>query len=65
MSALTNREIQTLAAAAEGYDVKTTAEQFGVSPETVKSFRERMRKKLRARNTAHAVALGLREGFIR
>ena len=50
--------------AAHGLKTETIAEALGVSAETAKSNLKRARDRLSARNTAHAVALAIRDGVI-
>jgi DNA-binding CsgD family transcriptional regulator len=58
------REIQVLAAAAEGLCAQETARRLFLSQWTVKDYRKRAIERLGARNTTHAVALALRQGLL-
>jgi DNA-binding CsgD family transcriptional regulator len=58
------KERAALALAAHGLNTETIAEALGVSPDTAKSNLKRARDRLSARNTAHAVALAIRDGLI-
>lgn len=55
---LSRNEARVLAFSAAGFSRDETARLLRVGPETVKSQRESVLRKLRARNTAHAVARG-------
>jgi len=61
---LTPRELDVIGLLARGLTSEETAQLLGVSPYTVKKHAYWIRLKLGARNTAHAVAIGLREGLI-
>lgn len=61
---LTETERQTLALEAEGLTRDQIAAELERSPETVKDHQNRIRAKLGARNTTHAVALALRQRII-
>lgn len=56
---LTPGQYRVLRLIAEGYSYAETAEQLGVSFETVKRQLTIVRRKLKARNTCHAVALAV------
>lgn len=59
---LSATERYTLALIARGETVEGVAEREGKSRETVKTQQKNIRRKLGARNSAHAVALALRAG---
>ena len=50
--------------AADGLEASEIAARFGTTPGTVKTQRERLRRKLKARNMAHAIALAYAAGLI-
>ena len=56
--ALTGRELNLLRYFAAGYQAPEAAGRFGVALETIKKRRRSLLRKLQARNTPHAVALG-------
>lgn len=55
---LTGRERQVLDAFADGLTTPQVAERLGIGPGTVRTHMERLRRKLRARTIAEAVARG-------
>lgn len=61
---LTERELEVLEGAALGDTVVDTGRRVLLSPETVKTYRQRIIRKLGARNMMHAVALGVARGHI-
>ena len=61
---LTPREIQVLMAFSFGMDYEHTAELLSISTHTVHSHYQRAKRKLRAKNRAHAVALAIRQGLL-
>ena len=61
---MTRRQEQVLALVAEGFTDQEIAAELGVKMETVKSHMKNLRAALGARNRAHAVAIGMREGLI-
>lgn len=61
---LSRSEARVLAFSAAGYSRDETARLLRVGAETVKSQRESVLRKLRARNTAHAVALAFARGHL-
>ena len=63
-SVLSEREVDVLALTALGYKRKEIAERLHISHWTVESHRKRIREKLGARSTAHAVALALVGGHL-
>jgi DNA-binding CsgD family transcriptional regulator len=54
------REKEVLGHLAEGHDYRAIAAMLGLGPSTVRQHIEKLRYKLEAKNTAHAVALGFR-----
>ena len=63
-SVLTEREREVLALIAMGQSSALIAAQLSVSPSTVETHVRHCLEKLGARNRAHAIALGLRDGEI-
>jgi DNA-binding CsgD family transcriptional regulator len=61
---LTNKELGCLALIAQGLTARTAADEIGITAETVTDHLERIRLKLGARNTTHAVVLAIRDGLI-
>jgi len=61
---LTARELDVIGLLARGLTSEETARLLGVSPHTVQAHSKSFRLTLGAKNTAHAVAIGLREGLI-
>lgn len=61
---ITPAEKAVLYWAARGLSTRKTAEELGVSMETIKTQRKAAIYKLEARNTTHAVAIAVREGLI-
>lgn len=61
---LSSGEARVLAFAAAGYTKDETARFLRVGTETVKSQRTSLQRKLRARNTAHAVAIAASRGLL-
>jgi DNA-binding NarL/FixJ family response regulator len=64
-SPLTERERQVLLAMSRGLGRKQIARFLSVSPHTVKEHADRVFSKLHVHTSAAAVALALREGWIR
>lgn len=62
--ALSPRELSVLQLAADGENIKSAAEQLGLSPRYIKNVRKHLIAKLGADNITHAVAQGLRRGLI-
>lgn len=62
---LTERELEVLELAAAGNTKVEIADKLHKSPETVKNVEERIRRKLGARNTTHAVSIAIRDGVLR
>jgi DNA-binding NarL/FixJ family response regulator len=63
-STLSFRETEILQAIADTGNMRLAAERLYVTRETIKFTAGRIRLKLEARNTTHAVAIGIREGLI-
>ncbi len=61
---LTRRQRQILQLLADGESTTVAASVLGLSEETVKTHTKNIFTRLGARNRAHAVALGLRQGLI-
>jgi DNA-binding CsgD family transcriptional regulator len=61
---LTACQSDVLGLLARGLTAEETARLLGVKRATVKDHAKAVRRQLGARNTAHAVAIGLREGLI-
>jgi DNA-binding CsgD family transcriptional regulator len=61
---LKERELQVLALAALGYSCDLTARRLYLSLETVKTYRQRIIRKLGARNITHAVAVAVASGLV-
>lgn len=62
---LTERELQVLRGMAEGKSNAEIGRDLFVSEDTVKTHARRLFRKLRARDRAHAVAVGFRAGALR
>jgi DNA-binding CsgD family transcriptional regulator len=61
---LTPREVEVLAALADGLTNKTAARRLGISPHTVKFHTEQLFRKLGARCRTEAVAKGLKQQIV-
>jgi DNA-binding CsgD family transcriptional regulator len=61
---LTDRELDVLRAASVGLERRAVADLYGISPETVKMHSTAARRRLRAKNTTHAVAIAIRAGLL-
>lgn len=61
---LTAREKETLRLAANGMTNQAIARELGVAEETVKTRMQVLRRKLRAADRAHAVAIGFALGLL-
>jgi DNA-binding CsgD family transcriptional regulator len=61
---LADSELSVLRLAAEGHTTQETASRLGIGFETVKAELAKARRRLGARNTAHAVAIAARRGLI-
>lgn len=62
---LSPRQAQLLRLYSVGCSDTEIAHRLGIGVWTVKEYGAGLRQKLQARNRAHAVAIGLREGLIR
>ena len=61
---LTKRQRQILQLIADGYSTSQVARRLGLSAETVKTHNKQLLSRLRARDRAHAVAIGIRNSLI-
>jgi len=61
---LTNRQREILALFADGNSTSQVARKLGLSAETVKTHTKQLMARLRARDRAHAVAIGIRNSLI-
>ena len=61
---LTRRELDVLQALADTGSTPGVARVLGIKVETVRKHVKNIHPKLGARNSAHAVALGIRQGMI-
>lgn len=61
---LTERELNVLQRCAQGDSYQQVARRLYLSHSTVSIHLQHARRKLGAQNTAHAVAIALREGLI-
>jgi len=61
---LTPREAQCLALMSHGMTTEMVAQTLGIAFYTVMTYLKKARFALRAKNTAHAIAIALREGII-
>lgn len=61
---LSPRQSDVLGLLARGLTAEESGALLGMAPSTVREHSKAVRRKLGARNTAHAVAIGLREGLI-
>ena len=61
---LTSREAETLALAANGENGKEISYHLRISTETVKIHLFKARQKLKAKNTAHAIAIAINEEIL-
>lgn len=60
---LTRQQSRVLWHASQGCEAQETADLMGLALDTVKTHRRAVLKRLCAKNTAHAVYIGMREGF--
>ena len=60
----TRRELEVLAEVAEGFSNREIGRRLQLAEDTIKSHVRSLAFKLRARNRAHAVAIGLRGGLL-
>ncbi len=61
---LSQRQAEVLRAAADGLGVKATANSLGIGAESVKSYRETVRKKLGARSITQAAVMAAKAGVL-
>ncbi len=61
---LAPRELDVLQLASNGTRTEMIAEMLGITYNTVRDYKKRISEKLNTRNTAHAVAEGIRRGLI-
>jgi DNA-binding CsgD family transcriptional regulator len=61
---LSPREVDVMRLAAQGYSAKRTALKLGISPHSVRVHLTLARRRLKARNTAEAVAIALTRGLL-
>lgn len=62
---LSRAEMRTLLYVIAGLTTQEIAEKLGRSPETVKSHRESILRKLGAENISHAIALAYERGILK
>jgi len=65
LSQLSQREVQVLKLVASGNTSKDIAASIGLSPETVRSYRKTLMKKLGVHNVAGLTQIALKEGVVR
>ncbi len=65
LQVLTHRELQVLRLIAEGNTSKEIAAMMTLSPETVRSYRKSVMKKLRVHNVAALTQIAINEGVVR
>lgn len=63
--ALTARELEVLVQCARGHTNIQTAKKLGISEHTVKTHVKGVNRALGAKNTAHAVAIGFKQGLLK
>lgn len=61
---LSGRELGCLQWLADGFNQHQIAEELGLSEHSVHQYFESISKKMKAKSTAHAVALAIRQGLI-
>jgi DNA-binding CsgD family transcriptional regulator len=61
---VSNRELDVLSLYADGNTIEEVANRLSVAPNTVRTHLQRIKEKLNARNTTHALAEALRYGFL-
>lgn len=61
---LTDRQTSVLVWAAQGYNHREIAAILDISPQTTRHHLQAVHQKLKARNTAHAVAIALSQNII-
>lgn len=63
-SPLTEREKDTVRQFAEGHDYKKVGEILNVSPNTIRTHKQNILKKLKAKNMIQVVTIGLQQGWM-
>lgn len=61
---LSERQVEMLSLMADGLNAAETAVEMGIAVDTVRFMTKRVRSRLKARSTLHAVAIVLRRGLI-
>lgn len=64
MKMLSGREIEIIRHTASGYTAKEIGRMIGLDPRTIESYVINIRRKLLARNIAHAVFIASREHML-
>jgi DNA-binding CsgD family transcriptional regulator len=64
MKMLSGREVQIIKHTARGFTAKEIAKMIGLEPRTVEIYVGNIRKKLVARNTAHAVFIATQQHIL-
>ena len=62
---LSVREIEVLRYIAAGFTAKEVGVKLGIALDTIKTHIAGIRRKLKAKNSAHAVALAFRQGILK
>jgi DNA-binding CsgD family transcriptional regulator len=62
---LTDRELEVLRFMADDVTLERTAQWLGVSPDTIRTHRQNVYRKLRVHSSGAAVAEGFRAGVLR
>lgn len=64
MAKLSQREHELLQYLADGKSLKLAAAEMGIAHQTMKNLSTRLKDKLNAETSAHAVAIGMRQSLI-
>lgn len=64
MQKLSSREVEIINHAAVGLTAKEIARRTGLEPRTVQAYMSNIKKKLGAKNSAHAIFIALQFDFI-
>ena len=64
MKKLSCRELELIKYSAKGFTVKEIAKLTGLEPGTIQAYMINARKKLQAKNIAHAVFIAFKENMI-
>jgi DNA-binding NarL/FixJ family response regulator len=64
MNTLSVREVQIIKYTAKGFTAKEIAKTLGLAYRTVEVYASNIRKKLAARNIAHAVCIAIQNNII-